>query len=153
MLRGLRPNYHQPNKYISIALYIRLNTASRRASAGVSDSTYQDFTVMREFVSESDDISLSFSYFHIVQILLKAGADPNLIQGEHFTPLRAAISGKQLGVVNLLIKYSADANARSLVEAFYHSRPQSEHILNIALKAQDTSLMITLLVACSWCRY
>lgn len=46
----------------------------------------------------------------IVQLLLEAEADPNMVCGEHGTPLIAACNSKRLDVVKKLLEYGADPN-------------------------------------------
>jgi len=77
--------------------------------------------------------------------LLNAGANVNILRGEHDTALRAAVVGGHARVVDLLISSSADPNLSSSAKDA-HGRV-SEPIMKLAVSTRCPRIVESLLAA------
>ena len=78
-----------------------VETVQKLLREGISPNSYDEVTPLLSIASHC-------GVAEVVRILLEAGADPNLENGENFTPLMFAAQGGHLAVVQNLI--SAGAN-------------------------------------------
>ena len=75
----------------------------------------------------------------IVECLIKAGADVNIVQGAHGTALRAAVAGGHKEVVLSLIARGADVNLRN--------EDGDDSVLHLVLKSRNSEIFKALLDA------
>ena len=80
----------------------------------------------------------------LVQLLLRLGADVNLLAGAHDTAIRAAVIGSHENVINILLEHGADVNLRSSEQDDYHGQ-RSEPILQLSLANFNPSVFESLL--------
>lgn len=105
-------------------------------------------------VISRDESALSeaswMGHVEVVDLLLTAGADPNLRSSNNITPLYRAVQGNHTLVVALLLKYNADVNIRTewmdtaLSEAAMKGNPTiMELLLDVSARADiDTALVL-----------
>ena len=81
----------------------------------------------------------------LVQLLLGAGADINLVDGEHSTALRAAVLGAHEEIVGILINYGAAVNLR--IQENEEHRENSKSILHLSLETGNVTIVSALIAA------
>lgn len=81
-----------------------IETVQKLLREGISPNSYDEVTPLLSVASHCGVAA-------VVRILLEAGADPNLENGENFTPLMFAAQGGHLAVVQNLISAGANIHA------------------------------------------
>jgi ankyrin repeat protein len=74
---------------------------------------YADCVWPYEFISPLY-VAVTSGQIKIAKILLEAGADPNILQGEGVTALVAAVENENIELIKLLLKYGAKVDMKGL---------------------------------------
>lgn len=107
--------YHFMNRscYYGDEIGVRILLSQGADPNGKDYDNYPDCVAPIEFSSPLYS-AVSGNHIEVVTILLKSGADPNILEGEGVTPLVEAVRIENVEIVKLLLKHGAKVNMNGL---------------------------------------
>jgi hypothetical protein len=93
---------------------VRILLSQEADPNGKGYKNYADCVAPFEFTSPLF-VAISHNFYKIAKILLVAGANPNLLEGEGITPLVSATKNQNIAMIKLLLKYGAKIDMKGLL--------------------------------------